>query len=619
VAGVFTHPRLGIASLPNLTISLPTTGVFGSYNNVVIQNGGTATLSGNIAVAGALTVQSGGSMIFGSNSVLGSGSLAINAGANATTTAVGGFANAGNGVTRNSGVKTLSADANYSFLGTLASATGGFWTGGRDVIINNPAGVTLSSASTVGGTLALVGGAFNAGSNLLTINSTAARQGIIDDFTGGYAGSLSTTSIKFKRYGGGGQITSFIPPVISSANTINSSIVSAGPICADVREFAEEDNKWIPVSPGDGACTDPLINSPSILSSNSLLVFSFGLKTYQFEGLPQSGNQIRSITRTIGTVPPAPFIARGWNPMGNPYTAPISWSTFDTPGNLGQSNCIAYVWNSSTLNYGTITPAGVAVNANNIISPGQGFLIRRSTVGTGNVTFEPSMRVSSTTQTYVRESVNIDQEVRLSLNGSVSKDAILVGSGADFINIDKMFSSSDKAVSLFIPTGEEGLTALTVDLKDNIIPVSVKLPADGYYTISAEVINGLPSNATVLIEDKVTNRFMELTEGSTYSFNGKVTDNARFALHIQTSSASNGLSAQNILIYTAGTDLNIRLTEASESSSVLVCDLAGRSVLSTTFSGIEFKQGLNLPSGVYTVSVRNVSSVKTQKVLVKAN
>ena len=618
----FTSPRLGIASLPNLVISTPTTGVFGSYNNVTIQNGGSATLSGNVAVTGAFTVQNGGGANFVGNSVLGSGSFNINAGATVTTAAVGGFANAGNGVTRNSGAKVLSTDANYSFLGTSASSTGGFFTGGRDVAINNAGGVTLSSAATVGGTLALINGVFTVGNNLLTIGSTSARQGIIDDFSTtpvAHTGSLSGTSIKFRRYAGSGQLTSVAPPVISTANTINSTIVPTGLACSGVKEFDEFSNSWIPVDVIGGACTDPMVNSPAVLSANSLLAFGYGFKTYEFQGLPQTGTQTRSITRSPGTVPPAPFVARGWNALSNPYAAPISWSTFDIAGNLAQSPCIAYVWNSSTLNYGTVTPAGVAVNANNNIAPGQGILIRRSSVGTGNVNFEPSMRVSSTTQTYVREAVAVNQEVRLSLNGTESKDAIMVGSGADFINIDKMFSPSDKAVSLFIPAGEEGLTALTADLKDNTIPVSVKLPADGFYTISADVINGLPANAKVILEDKASNRFQELTEGSAYSFNGKATDAARFALHIQTSTASNGLSAQNVLIYTAGTDLNIRLAETTESSSVIVSDLAGRSVLNTTFSGSEFKQGLNLPSGVYTVTVRNASSVKTQKVFVKAN
>ena len=617
----FTHPRLGLVSLPNLTISSPQN-VFGQFGNVTVTGTGNATFTGNVSVTGSLTVQSGATVNFGANNVQGTGAVVVNSGANISTSAAGGFANAGNGVTRNGGAKTLSNDANYTFNGSVAQNTGGFWVGGRDVTINNAAGVTLSSAAVVGGKLNLQAGTFNAGSNLLTIGSTPSRQGIIDNFTGGFTGTLSATSIKFRRYAPAGQLKSFAPTVISSSNTINSVAVPVGITCGNMKEFDEFSNSWIPVDVIGGACTDPLVNTPSVLAGNSLLAFGYGAKTFEYQGLPQTGTQVRSISRSPGTVPPAPFVARGWNALSNPYPAPINWAGFSALGtNSAQSPCVAYIWNSSTLNYGTISAAGVTSGGANVnIAPGQGILIRRSTVGTGNVQFEPSLRVSSTTQTFIREAQpSLAQEIRLTLKGTESSDEIMLVSGSLAQDVDKFFSPAENAVSMFIPQGQEGLTALKAELNNNIVPVSIKVPSEGTYTIEANTIQGIASNVRVVLEDKATGRFQDLNEGSVYTFNGKPSDAARFALHIQSGSGVQTLTTP-VLVYANNNNVEIRLADGAENSTqVSVRDLAGREVAGFSFNGNQSTKAVQVPAGVYTVTVQNGGQVKTQKVILGSN
>jgi hypothetical protein len=600
----FSHPRLGSAGLPSLTISSAQTGVFGQYSNVTVTGTG----------SGTLTVQNGATLTLGSNSILGTGAVSIAAGANVSTAAAGGFANAGNGVTRNSGAKTLSADANYTFNGTTAQNTGGFWTGGRDVTINNAAGVTLSSAATVGGKLSLQAGAFNAGNNLLTINSTSTRQGIIDNFSSGFTGTLGTTSsINFKVFAGTKTLTSVAPAVISNANTINSVIVPNGLSCANVKEFDEFSNNWIPVDVAGGACTDPMVNSPAVLSSNSLLASGSGTKNYTYTGLPQTSAVNRTISRSAGTVPPAPFVARGWNALSNPFAAPINWASFDTPGNLAQSPCVAYIWNSSTNNYGTISPAGVTTGGANVnIAPGQGILIRRSSVGSGSVTFDPSLRVSSTTRTYIREAQPA-QEIRIQLNGMESSDEVMIASGEEIVNVDKYFSPSEESVSLFIPNGEEGLTTLKANFNEQIIPLSVKT-AEGTFNLTFTSLNGISEGYKVVLEDRLNNQFREVKQGDVYSFFAQGGNAARFALHIQQdASVNNQVSA---LIYSAGNQVEIRTENGNESTMVQVRDLSGRLVDSYEFSGNNSSRVLRVADGVYTVSIRNSQNTSTRKVLI---
>jgi len=612
----FSHPRLGVSSLPNLTISAAQTGVFGQYGNVTVTGTGSATLSGNISVTGTLTVADGGTLTLGTNSIVGAGALTISAGANVSTKAVGGFANAGNGVTRNAGTKTLSADANYTFNGTAAQNTGGFWTGGRDVTINNAAGVTLSSAATVGGKLNLQAGTFTAGNDLLTINSTATRQGIIDNFTGGFTGSLSATSIKFKVFGGT-STNNCIGSPLSGSNSINSAIVSAGtPTCASTKEFSENQNNWVSVNaPTVCGTTTSFNNLKSFLASGS------GSKTYTFSGLPVSTSVSRTITRSAGTVLPTPFVAKGWNAVTNPFAAPIDWASFDDVANLAQSNCVAYVWNSAINNYGTISPAGVTTNGANVnIAPGQGFLIRKTGVTgngatSGSVTFNPSLRVSSTTRTYIRQAVAA-QEIRVELKGLESSDEVMISSGEEVVNVDKFFSPTEGSVSLFIPNGEEGLTTLATELSEKTIPLSIRTE-EGAFSLSFNSLKGIKEGYQVVLEDKLNNKFQTILEGAVYSFYSRGENAARFALHIQQEGLETVANAS--LVYSTGNQIEVRLQNSNDNNLVQIRDLSGRLVNSFTFSGTSLSRSINLPNGVYAVTLSNSGLVKTQKVLFSNN
>ena len=615
----FTHPRLGNAGLPSLNITTAQTGVFGQYSNVTVTGTGSATLSGNISVTGTLTVQNGATLNLGTHSVVGTGAISVAAGANVSTAAAGGFANAGNGVTRNSGAKTLSNDANYTFNGTVAQNTGGFWTGGRDVTINNAAGVTLSSAAIVGGKLNLQAGAFNAGTDLLTINSTATRQGIVDNFSSGFTGTLgTTTSILFKVFGGSSTNNNVGSP-LSGSNSINSAIVTAGPTCANTKEFSENLNNWVPVN-APVACG----NTSSFNNLKSFLASGSGSKTYTFSGLPVSTSVNRTITRSAGTVLPAPFVAKGWNALTNPFAAPINWADFDnTPGNLTESPCVAYIWNSAINNYGTISPAGVTTNGANVnIAPGQGILIRKSGITgngatSGNVTFAPTLRVSSTTRTYIREAqVQPAQEIRVVLSGSESSDEVMIASGADMMNIDKFFSPYEESVSLFIPNGEEGLSALATDLNEQIIPLSMTA-REGSYTLNFNSIKGIAAGKKVVLEDRANGSFREVSEGSVYSFRSNGGSSSRFALHLVKEN-QNAASVAS-LIYAAGNQLEVRLQDASGASAVEIRDLSGRKLDAFTFEGNSNSRLVNLPNGVYTVTLKNQSVNSTRKVLISNN
>ena len=71
------------------------------------------------------------------------------------------------------GLRTYALGANYTFNGTSAQITGNGLTGANNLTINNDAGVTLSSPTSVSGTLTLTSGNLTTTANLLSITNTA--------------------------------------------------------------------------------------------------------------------------------------------------------------------------------------------------------------------------------------------------------------------------------------------------------------------------------------------------------------------------------------------------------------------------------------------------------------
>jgi hypothetical protein len=128
----------------------------------VFAKAGTQTLTlgeGNTLTALPIEVKSGTTLDVGSSRLAGSGIFTLNAGATLMTSLAGGVAEIFAGVTA---TVTLAEGSSYGFNGTTPQVTStrmpATVTG---LIINNPAGVTLSQATTINGVLRLIAGVFD--------------------------------------------------------------------------------------------------------------------------------------------------------------------------------------------------------------------------------------------------------------------------------------------------------------------------------------------------------------------------------------------------------------------------------------------------------------------------
>jgi hypothetical protein len=118
-----------------------------------------------------------------------------------------------------------------------------------------------------------------------------------------------------------------------------------------------------------------------------------------------------------------------------------------------------------------------------------------------------------------------------------------------------------------------------------------------------------------MLEDKQLGTFTVLSQGETYEFNGKAGAAARFALHVQPASESRPSAEAHSLIYASGNEVVVRLAQTPETASVLtIRDMTGKVAGSYTFHGTGLTEKVNLPTGIYTMSLQSSGTLKTRKV-----
>lgn len=179
----------GLFGLGNNTAS-PTLNVGGNINIVstgTLTYTGSGTSSLNFTKSGTQTftnagtvtglinynVNSGSTLDVGTSLISGTGSFTVASGGGLITANTAGITSSGaTGSIRVTGTRTFNTGGNYTFNAASAQSTGSGFTGANNLTINNSAGVSLSAAAAVTGTLTFTSGKLDLGANNLTLTST---------------------------------------------------------------------------------------------------------------------------------------------------------------------------------------------------------------------------------------------------------------------------------------------------------------------------------------------------------------------------------------------------------------------------------------------------------------
>jgi hypothetical protein len=214
----FTNPRGPIW----VVFSIPSSHSVQLLSNIALNsaNGVTqAGFQGEINVSG--TFDLGNYTVSQAGGVAGTAVFTVNPGASLVTAHAGGISGS---ISSTNMTNTFSSSANYEFQG---AATGTFTTTPEagtvnNLIINRPAGVTLTNSITVGGQLQLPDGTFTLGANTLTITgiSPVRTNGSID--ASNTAATMSFTN--------SAAVT--LPALIIAGNVNNLTINGSGGVTA---------------------------------------------------------------------------------------------------------------------------------------------------------------------------------------------------------------------------------------------------------------------------------------------------------------------------------------------------------------------------------------------------
>ena len=328
----------------------------------------------------------------------------------------------------------------------------------------------------------------------------------------------------------------------------------------------------------------------------------------------------------------------GWNCIGNPFTSAITLydgvkgglanNFLDVNGSLLETKYLGiYILNAGGT-YDIINYASPATNA----ALGQGFFVKAAANG-NVVSFTKSMQLHELE--YLGTPFKSATTSWPSIKLTAAFGAAQVSTSIKFIDgtttgldigYDAGLFRTDAPNALYTRLVEDAgigfqLQCLPANQYNTLsIPVGIESKAGGEVTFSAEALN-LDAGCNVILEDKLTKRFTDLTRGTYKTLivpNTVSTD--RFFLH--TADIMSGIGDQPIgsLNAYAFNNSEIRIIgEVGSNATANLYDVLGRLVVSHILGDVNYNV-ISIPSvkkGVYLLNIVTKDTTRTIKVMVR--
>ncbi|AUC15753.1 hypothetical protein BTO06_11595 [Tenacibaculum sp. SZ-18] len=314
-----------------------------------------------------------------------------------------------------------------------------------------------------------------------------------------------------------------------------------------------------------------------------------------------------------------------FNILGNPFTSYINSATFASTNSSILAEETLWLWDGTKyVTYNAVSPIELA--------PGQGFFVEASS--NGNITFEATNQSHQTTDTFIKGSENSYPTFELFVERQNERRSTKVfyvdGKTTDFDNgyDSKIFSedASDLKIYSELITNNEGkkLAIQTLPNADHatmIIPVGLVAGADQKLTFSVSSSN-LPSGIEIYLEDRVSNTFVNLSEGDhTITTKADINGIGQYYIHASSAKLSNEDITQNISNVSIYKSANNEITVAGlqAKGNVKVFSLLGEELVNTDInsSGLSKIALPNLSTGVYVVKLNSILGNITKKIILE--
>ena len=626
-AGAFTICVDGATNNLIVTNGQTLTNVQGTYDNVTVQAGGSATLAGGLIVNQTITVQGGGTLNTNCQLISGAASFTLSAGGTlGICNAQGIYTSGASGTVQVTGGRSFSTDALYVYNGSVPQSSGpGLPAQVRELTVANAGnGLTLNNTSLdISRVLRLTNGSFLTNSLPVRLLSGNGGTALIDN-----TGGLVTGTIQVQRYvsttlnpGLGyrhlsspvagapvSQLGSGGSPIVTNP-LFNPASATVRPTIVPYPTVFSYDETQVPAGGSTAQAFDQGWQSP--LSGSAVMGTSQGY-TAQVGGgqtLSFSGAQNNGATTVTGLTYGSAGTQTGWHLLGNPYPSPLDWSTLSVgtaaTDNLQNLSGAVYVFQSSGQYAGTYRTYQNGQGGDPIIASGQAFFVRTAGVGqSGTFRTSNANRVttwSATNSTLYRGGNDPRPRLTLALAspGSHTDATTLYTEAGATPAVDARYDAyklrNPGAANFYSLAGTDELTINGLPLlvtADVVVPLGFSLVAPGPCVIHLDDLANFPATSGVLLRDNVLGTLTDLRQQPSYAFTAtasSLANTTRFALVLRPNGAlatHAGLQASQVTLYPnpahqSATLLLPAVADAHTATAVLL-DALGRTLWQRT-------------------------------------
>ncbi|SFE89864.1 beta-propeller fold lactonase family protein [Thermoflexibacter ruber] len=624
----------------------------GNFNNISIENGGVLTLSGNICINGTLRVKNGGKLIFNNFILTGTGNFVLEDGGTIEIFKAEGINVTNVGDVQVSGTKTFAIDATYIYKGTVAQATGNALPNEiLNLEVNNNQNVTLTNPLSVKRLIELKNGNLisngkltllsNANQTAMIIQKADASNQVVGNatvqrhVTGHPNGFQGIGYHYFSSPLKDGKISEFaddMPLVLNPNYDFVTPYNGAFP-----NFFRYNESKVQATAPNhifEKGWESPANQNEALIPMRGYIANIQNGTTVDFIGELNNGEIKAKLSRGLSP-------HSGWQLAGNPYPAPISWTSVVIKNPQIDGAVLRRVPTGQYAGTWASFVNGVGQNGGTDEIPlGQGFFIRANA---NNIDFIMDNGVRLTTyenptffRTEETESAKKEGLIKLEVSQGKLKDetAIYFESGAtesfDFrYDAERTQYNSGQIPSLFTLSKDDknlAINGLPSFRDDYQIPLTIYTYTNGKYMFKLNDLRFFKNNVQVFIEDKLTGKVHNIRQEPEYEFDiavaGFVKD--RFVLRFTNKvTADNSLETLAVFPNPSSGEINLSIfTEYKGDIAIQLYDMTGK--VRRTHS-IEKNSNLyetrldlqGLESGMYMIEVLDSKGNRETKRIVK--
>jgi hypothetical protein len=519
------------------------------------------------------------------------------------------------------GATTLTFDQNVSINDKFDQISGNATiASGKTLTIGASAVADIASGSTLTTNGNLVLSSDGTGTGSLIVNGTISGDVTVERYLTNYDNATDAKYHFISSPISNQKIQDVMDGEVVSVENFVTDPPTAG---VDFYKFDEPTNTWInsKALDSENVIWNENFEDNFEVGRGYLVAYPTAPVTKAFSGtINNDASYVLSCTYTDGE-------GNGWNLLGNPYPAAINWNAV-TLGD-GVDNAL-YYYDASTQNYiAYLRISGdnyTSTGGSQYIPAGQGFMVHANNTGsTKTVTIEKADLTHTGQDVYYKSSTNLlSGSLSLQVTGNNFSDKTIIHfneqATTDFDGKYDAFKlmSANMQVPMIYTSNEENvqfaINGLPQIEEGTSIPVSLRIGADGTYTIDAN-INEIETN--IFLEDLFTGTSTKLNENPTYSFTASEGDDPnRFLLHFGVVGIGEQEQAPTLQAYMV--DNRLYVNNSLEQAQLAIYDLQGRLVAEQSLnSGGLQALPLDLPAGVYIVRLNNASESRAVKINVQ--